>query len=217
MKINSQFAGGAIAAALGGFAMAGVAQAGQLIVNGDFSNPNEGGGWSLSNSVPGWTNDNGDIVEIGASGVYGLGCYTASCQNMEVNANTFDTVSQTITGLKVGESYQLSWAYGGRSGGGPQALNVSFGGKALTQDSSNGYANWALNTFDIVAKSSSETLTFASVDTSALGGLPSYGNEITAVSLTAVPEPSTWAMMLIGFGGLGAAIRSRRTRVAAAA
>ncbi len=31
----------------------------------------------------------------------------------------------------------------------------------------------------------------------------------------AVPEPSTWALMLIGFGGLGAAMRSRRKVVAA--
>ena len=31
----------------------------------------------------------------------------------------------------------------------------------------------------------------------------------------AVPEPATWAMMLAGFGGLGAAMRSRRGRVAA--
>ena len=30
------------------------------------------------------------------------------------------------------------------------------------------------------------------------------------VQLSAVPEPATWAMMLVGFGGLGAAIRSRR-------
>lgn len=28
--------------------------------------------------------------------------------------------------------------------------------------------------------------------------------------LSAVPEPATWAMMLLGFGGLGAALRSRR-------
>jgi hypothetical protein len=36
--------------------------------------------------------------------------------------------------------------------------------------------------------------------------------------MMAVPEPSTWAMMLIGFGGLGvAAYRSRRTAAAAAA
>lgn len=31
----------------------------------------------------------------------------------------------------------------------------------------------------------------------------------------AVPEPSTWALMILGFGGAGAAIRSRRRRLAA--
>ena len=30
------------------------------------------------------------------------------------------------------------------------------------------------------------------------------------VVLSAVPEPATWAMMLVGFGGLGVALRSRR-------
>ena len=31
-----------------------------------------------------------------------------------------------------------------------------------------------------------------------------------SLTLTSVPEPATWAMMLVGFGGLGAALRSRR-------
>jgi hypothetical protein len=31
---------------------------------------------------------------------------------------------------------------------------------------------------------------------------------------SAVPEPATWAMMIIGFFGLGASIRSNRARAA---
>ncbi|HEX4182243.1 MAG TPA: choice-of-anchor R domain-containing protein [Caulobacteraceae bacterium] len=37
------------------------------------------------------------------------------------------------------------------------------------------------------------------------------------VSAGAVPEPAAWAMMLVGFGGLGAAVRRRRGRGAVAA
>jgi hypothetical protein len=37
------------------------------------------------------------------------------------------------------------------------------------------------------------------------------------VSITAVPEPATWAMMFLGFGGLGVAMRSQRRKLALAA
>jgi hypothetical protein len=36
-------------------------------------------------------------------------------------------------------------------------------------------------------------------------------------SLGGVPEPATWAMMLVGFGGLGAMLRSRRKQALAVA
>jgi len=37
------------------------------------------------------------------------------------------------------------------------------------------------------------------------------------LSLAGVPEPATWAMMLMGFGGMGAAMRTRRKALAASA
>jgi hypothetical protein len=35
--------------------------------------------------------------------------------------------------------------------------------------------------------------------------------DLTTAATGGVPEPATWSLMLIGFGGLGAALRSRRT------
>lgn len=51
------------------------------------------------------------------------------------------------------------------------------------------------------------------------GGVQVVGQTVTVdVSTSAVPEPATWAVMLVGFGGLGAAMRvTRRRRIAATA
>jgi hypothetical protein len=43
-----------------------------------------------------------------------------------------------------------------------------------------------------------------------------FGPVTISVSVTTVPEPATWAMMLVGFGGLGAAMRARRRQAVAA-
>jgi hypothetical protein len=45
--------------------------------------------------------------------------------------------------------------------------------------------------------------------------VPAADNQIIGVA--GVPEPASWAMMLLGFGGLGAAMRARRQSRAAAA
>jgi hypothetical protein len=206
MTRSALLAGVALALAL---AVSGGAQAANLISDGDFSSPNTGGGWGLFNfpSVGGWMNNNGDALEIGASGIYGLACQSAGCQNLEVDANTFDNDSQTVSGLVVGQTYHLSWDYGGRTSGGPSAMDVSFGGVYLTTNSGS-VGVWTHNAYDVVATSTSETLVFQGLN---LGGIPSYGNEVTNVSLTGrVPEPATWALMLGGFGLAGAALRKRR-------
>ncbi len=43
-----------------------------------------------------------------------------------------------------------------------------------------------------------------------------FASQDIVVNPPGVPEPATWAMMLIGFGGLGAVMRRRRSRVATA-
>lgn len=42
-----------------------------------------------------------------------------------------------------------------------------------------------------------------------------YSNAVLYRSTAAVPEPATWAMMLLGFGAIGMASRRRRTQVLA--
>ena len=43
------------------------------------------------------------------------------------------------------------------------------------------------------------------------------GEAFFSTTIAAVPEPATWAMMLVGLGGLGVALRSRRKPAVAAA
>ncbi|HKR89425.1 MAG TPA: PEPxxWA-CTERM sorting domain-containing protein [Phenylobacterium sp.] len=53
---------------------------------------------------------------------------------------------------------------------------------------------------------------FASDVTNTIGGTGNIG--ASSITITAVPEPATWAIMLMGFGGLGAMLRQRRQQVA---
>ena len=45
----------------------------------------------------------------------------------------------------------------------------------------------------------------------------SAAGSLTTNAIGGVPEPATWAMMLVGFGAVGSLLRSRRTRVFLAA
>lgn len=188
------------------FAAAGIGQArADFIVNGSFENPGTSNFAIYTNgNVPGWTSNNNEL-EIDAGAV--LPAYSGN-QSAELNGNTFDTISQTVTGLVSGQLYALTWAYAGRIGAGLQQMNVLFNGVQVGQNTSDGNANvtWANNTAIVRATSTTATVSFAAIN---LGGNGSVGNELDAVTLNAyVPEPASAA--LLGSGILALALWRRR-------
>jgi hypothetical protein len=136
------------------------------------------------------------------------------------------SISQTLNGLDTTHTYTLTFDWGAaqlanRAGTITEQLQVSFGAQSFltpvltaTDPGSSGalFSGWHTATFIFTPTSSTQTLTFLSIG--APSGLPPMA-VLDGVSLT-VPEPATWAMMLIGFGGIGAMIRRRRQTLVAA-
>ena len=63
---------------------------------------------------------------------------------------------------------------------------------------------WTPETYTFTASGASTVLTFTDLN----NGSP-YGAALDNVAIS-VPEPATWAMLISGFGVLGAALRRRR-------
>lgn len=133
------------------------------------------------------------------------------------------TISQTITGLTAGKHYTLTfdWAASqliNRSGPTTESILVTFGTSSqstgVVSVPSEGFEGWFSQTMEFTASGSTQLLSFLSVGTPK--GLPPIA-ALDAVSLTgAVPEASTWAMMLVGFGLVGFAARRRQDAPVAA-
>ncbi len=189
-----------------------------LVTNGDFNPPSLiPGSWGSFSSVTGWSGTDGNI-EIDTAGAIGPGTDPFTTNSLEVNANDPETVSQTIGGLTVGQTYEFVWEYGGRAGaGGVESMNVQVNGNTVVTDSSGvvSVLTWdtpysASTSYSFVATGTSVTLDFEGLPPGA-GGNGSYGNEVTDVGLYATPEPSTWLLMLSGLGLLGFVIARKRS------
>jgi X-X-X-Leu-X-X-Gly heptad repeat protein len=137
---------------------------------------------------------------------------------------TVGALSQTITGLTAGHTYTLSFNYAfgqqtGFDGDTVQYLTETLVGQSFTSSTfdvpSHGFTGWQSFSTTITATTTSEVLTFL-----ATGNLPVPPFAmISNVSLTgdAAPEPASWAMMIVGMGGIGAMARRRRASGAASA
>ena len=130
-------------------------------------------------------------------------------------------LSQTINGLTVGQKYKVSFDWAAtqlrnRYGPTTNQFLVSLGGDTqatpVVAVASQGFDGWYKASFTYTATAGSEVLKFVANGSPA--GYPPFAL-LDGVSLTAVPEPAMWALMLGGFGLVGAAARRRRSALAA--
>ncbi len=131
-------------------------------------------------------------------------------------------LEQMLTGLTAGKRYVVSFDWGAsqlqnRTGTTTEQLEVGFGGApsqftTVVTNPSQGFQGWFKQSFTFAATGTSAVLSFLSHGTPT--GLPPVA-VLDGVSVTAVPEPAVWGLMLVGFGLVGVASRRRSAAVSA--
>ncbi len=217
-----------------GFAMAtvlgsGVAHA-NLLTNGSFEDTTnfvDQGNDTMdldvgSTLMPGWTVTGSHYLSwIGPNNPFGLtaspagGSYFLDLTGYVTGA-PFSGVTQTIA-THAGSSYLLTFDLGSSPTYGVQdgvtASAGSASGAFTSTNDGTDYNLWQPESLSFKATGSSTAVTILGNSGAEYIGL----DNVSVVETAAIPEPATWAMMLVGFGALGAALRSRRKMAAAAA
>ena len=146
------------------------------------------GPWTVTGSV--------DLI-----GTYWNGPVAGS-NSVDLNGDFQGGISQSFY-LAPG-SYALGFYLSGNPDGLPQTktLDVTIGNDPmysyLTTIDSNHNLNYQFYSLDFTTTGGNQLLSFMSTTPDS-----SFGPVIGGVSISAVPEPSTWAMMIAGFLGLG--------------
>lgn len=191
-------------ALLAGAAMALVASvsanAAELVTNGGFE----------TGDLSGWTHSGG-FAGVQCPGP-SFAVNSGNCSYFDGNIGANSVLSQIVATVS-GQSYDYSfWLQSdGRT---PNSFTASLGGVVLASLSNVAAAGYTHFAGTVVAASSNATLSFGFRNDP--GFL--FFDDVSLVSgAAAIPEPASWALMLAGFMGAGAAIRANRRRRAAAA
>ncbi len=165
-------------------------QAAELVDNGGF----ETGDFS------GWTQGgNGAFTGVACNGSFTPA--SGSCVAYFGPVGSTGLLSQTFA-TTAGASYIFSYALAA-GGGATNSFTASFNGNVLDSFSNTAGFGTTVRSFLVTATGATSTISFA------LRHDPSYYTLDNVSVAAAVPEPATWAMMIIGFGVIGGAVRRR--------
>jgi len=216
------------------------AHAANLVVNGDFQATTGGtnkqpgfntvvDGWNIS----GYNFVFSDIAStaVGAYGGLNLWGLATGSANGAINSPTggnfiaadgayqVGPIEQTLKGLSAG-TYTVSFDWAGAQqtgfdGANTEQWEVKLGeaasqSTAVYSNPSHGFGGWWHETFTFTVTSGDKVLSFLAHGTPE--GVPPF-SLLDNVSVQAVPEPETWALMFVGLGAVGF-MRRRRGKVA---
>jgi choice-of-anchor C domain-containing protein len=158
-------------------------------------------------SITGWT--------VLSDGIDYIGTYwqaSEGSRSLDLSALTSGGILQSVSGFEVGKRYRITFDLSGNPDGGdnPKRMTMSAtGGVAATYvytltDNTRADMNWTTLTYEFIASGIEQDIQFRSLE------LNPSGTALDNVSISLVPEPTTWALLIAGFAMTGVAMRRRQ-------
>ena len=171
------------------------------------------GGVSKITWVPegGWSYSGDGNVDLVLNGDYSINLAGGHNVFVDLNGTPGSPAFQhSVDGLIAGQTYNLSFDLAGNHRGNPNdSVTVNFGGSSSTFSVADANADFSRFSLSFLATDRSANISFMDNFTE---GNRNRGTLLDNVSVTAVPEPEVYGMMLMGIGLVGFVARRRKNK-----